>query len=80
MKVTDFKVGDQVVLLSGGPTMTVKGFRERLDDRADPDSVVGRDSKLVKCQWFAGKKLEEGAFPAESLRVPEASKKSSAAT
>jgi len=52
---TAFKVGDLVELKSGGPTMTVK--------------VLGTD--YILCQWFAGKKLEQGRFVAESLKVAE---------
>lgn len=49
-----FAVGDVVRLKSGGPTMTV----------ASADRSNG-----TKCQWFAGKKMEWGYFPAESLVV-----------
>jgi uncharacterized protein YodC (DUF2158 family) len=52
-----FKVGDIVRLKSGGPEMTVK----------DTDSAGE-----YECQWFAGKKLESGWFPGESLdKVPK---------
>lgn len=44
-----------VELKSGGPVMTVKGFR---------DTTGG-----VLCQWFAGKKLEQGEFAPESLQT-----------
>lgn len=49
-----FKTGDLVQLKSGGPVMTVKE----------------RDSWGYKCQWFAGKKLDIGSFPEDSLIVP----------
>ncbi len=49
-----FKVGDIVKLKSGGPDMTV---------RIVTDSI----SKTYTCQWFAGKKLEQGVFPGDSL-------------
>lgn len=49
-----FSIGDQVVLRSGGPVMTVKHSGE---------------SELV-CQWFAGKKLEMGRFAPESITTP----------
>ncbi|CAH7328732.1 hypothetical protein VCHA40P238_40318 [Vibrio chagasii] len=42
-----FKVGDIVRLKSGGPDMAVNIFSQ----------VNG-----YKCQWFAGKKLEQGFF------------------
>ena len=51
-KQAKFKVGDTVQLKSGGPEMTV----ERAFDDHD-----------YRCQWFAGKKLEAGVFPEESL-------------
>ncbi|MEI8668854.1 DUF2158 domain-containing protein [Pseudoalteromonas sp. B131b] len=47
------KAGDIVKLKSGGPDMTVQG-----------KGIVG-----FKCQWFAGKKLERGDFPEESLEM-----------
>ena len=52
-----FKVGD-TVKLAGGPVMTVSQvYRDHIDN-----------SKIkVQCQWFAGKKLENGHFPSESL-------------
>ena len=51
---TTYKVGDIVVLKSGGPEMTVQ--------------VEPKDgSKFYQCQWFAGKKLESGRFPGDSL-------------
>ncbi|MFV3335006.1 YodC family protein [Pseudomonas sp. NY15437] len=51
-----FNVGDIVRLKSGGPNMTVQTL---------PDA----GGRLFTCQWFAGKKLENGRFPAESLEV-----------
>ncbi len=52
-----FKVGDVVILKSGGPKMTV-------EDVEAGDTIV--------CQWFVdGKKLEYGSFPADSLERAE---------
>ncbi|WP_136515688.1 YodC family protein [Geomonas edaphica] len=48
-----FNVGETVQLVSDGPVMTI--------------SVVF-DNNTVRCQWFAGKKLESGNFPCVSLR------------
>jgi uncharacterized protein YodC (DUF2158 family) len=48
-----FKIGDIVELKSGGPPMTVVEWE---DYRAE-----------YRCQWFAGRKMESGHFPAESL-------------
>lgn len=49
-----FAVGDIVKLKSGGPDMTVR-------------TVPEPASKYYDCQWFAGKKLESGRFPEDSL-------------
>ncbi|MFP2273218.1 YodC family protein [Enterobacter ludwigii] len=48
---SSFTEGDLVVLKSGGPEMTIKAIYS--------DEIV--------CQWFAGKKLEQGRFTLESL-------------
>ena len=47
------KTGDIVKLKSGGPDMAVQG--------------LGRVGFF--CQWFAGKKLERGDFPVDSLEL-----------
>ena len=52
-----FKVGQIVRLKSGGPEMTVESERE----------WHGKYS--YKCQWFAGRKLESGNFPHDSLEL-----------
>jgi len=49
----EFRTGDTVKLISGGPIMTVE----------NPNYL---DNKVL-CQWFAGKKLEHGDFPPNSL-------------
>jgi uncharacterized protein YodC (DUF2158 family) len=54
-----FAVGDIVKLKSGGPDMTV---------RIVPDAT----GKTYTCQWFAGKKLEQGSFPGDSLEPVKA--------
>lgn len=53
-----FEVGEIVRLKSGGPEMTVQ-------------SVAGTTSSNYACQWFAGKKLERGIFPEDSLEKVE---------
>jgi uncharacterized protein YodC (DUF2158 family) len=58
-----FKVGDVVVLKSGGPAMTVQ-------EVIDPFGVK-HQSESFRCQWFSGKKLESGIFPLESLNPSE---------
>ena len=49
-----FTVGDIVKLKSGGPEMTVR-------------AVPTEYAKHYVCQWIAGKKLEQGNFPGNSL-------------
>ncbi len=51
-----FNVGDIVKLKSGGPDMAVH-------------TVPDAGGRIFTCQWFAGKKLENGRFPAESLEL-----------
>jgi uncharacterized protein YodC (DUF2158 family) len=57
--MAEFKTGDQVVLKSGGPTMTVM-----------EELPTGQ----IRCQWFSGKNLKHGNFKPESLNEPEAVK------
>ncbi|PYC18758.1 DUF2158 domain-containing protein [Pseudomonas jessenii] len=56
-----FKVGDIVKLKSGGPDMTVRYVEN--NNGTQP---------YLHCQWFAGKKLEDGSFPSNSLAAVEA--------
>lgn len=57
-----FKIGDIVVLKSGGPRMTI---------------MQAESGKHVLTTWFAGAKKETGTFPAETLdaAAPDAPKK-----
>ena len=48
----EFKTGDTVQLISGGPPMAVK-------------QIISDDQ--ITCQWFAGKKLESGYFSPDCL-------------
>lgn len=50
-----FSIGDVVQLNSGGPDMSIYYISDN-----------GRD---VSCQWFAGKKLEEGTFESKGLTL-----------
>ncbi|MDA5481841.1 DUF2158 domain-containing protein [Yersinia intermedia] len=52
----EFKAGDIVKLKSGGPDMTVKVF-------------LSSQGNSFLCQWFAGKKLEQGYFKPDSLEL-----------
>lgn len=66
-KEAAFNVGDIVKLKSGGPDMTVNEVMK--------DYSTGRNTGNYRCQWFAGKKLDHGLFPVESLeRVTPAAK------
>ena len=53
-----YGVGDIVKLKSGGPDMTIKELLTNLSDQP---------TGSYRCQWFAGKKLDNGVFPHESL-------------
>ena len=57
-KANAFNIGDIVKLKSGGPDMTVKEVLTNLADQFNGS---------YRCQWFAGKKLDVGVFPQESL-------------
>ena len=48
----EFNVGDEVYLKAGGPKMVVS-------------RIVS--TQAIRCQWFAGKKLDSGDFPPQSL-------------
>lgn len=54
-----FKIGDIVKLNAGGPDMAIK----QLYAGNLSSSFKGQ----YRCQWFAGKKLDFGDFPEESL-------------
>lgn len=53
--VVEFSIGDVVQLNSGGPDMSIYYISENTRD--------------VSCQWFAGKKLEEGTFESKGLTL-----------
>lgn len=56
-----FSIGQIVRLKSGGPEMTVQ---------AESTNIQGNVTSY-SCQWFAGKKLERGSFPPDSLLLVE---------
>lgn len=58
--MAEFKVGDVVLLKSGGPDMTVVD----LDDYSPMHS-----ENSAKCQWFDGKKKNEDIFAVETLKM-----------
>ena len=55
-----YNVGDIVKLKSGGPDMTVN---EQIFKLGKPHEFTGN----YRCQWFAGKKLDQAVFPHDSL-------------
>lgn len=57
---TKYKVGDLVQLKSDGPVMTVQD--------------IDANGQYLWAQWFAGKKLERGRFPAASINLLPAGK------
>lgn len=59
-----FNIGDIVRLKSGGPDMTIK----EVGKHHSTGEFVGR----YTCQWFAGKKLDDGTFPQPSLELVKA--------
>ena len=59
--VSKFVVGETVKLKSGGPDMSVR-------------ALPSAPSDVYTCQWFAGKKLEQGSFPGDSLESVRAEK------
>jgi uncharacterized protein YodC (DUF2158 family) len=61
-KAAEFSVGQLVKLKSGGPNMTV-------EEVFGPDAFNPMQRVSFRCQWFAGKKLDSGVFPPESLML-----------
>ena len=59
-----YQVGEIVTLKSGGPEMTV---REVHISDGYGSLEEGAFTGKYTCQWFAGKKLDSGVFPEESL-------------
>lgn len=61
----EYKTGDKVQLISGGPDMTVKGV---IGDGSLPKmenyalTASGFEVGDVYCQWFNSNKLESAAF------------------
>lgn len=56
-----FSIGDIVQLNAGGPDMAIKQLDPVHNNKLE--SFKG----MYRCQWFAGKKLDFGDFPEESL-------------
>lgn len=56
-----YQIGDKVKLNVGGPDMAIQSIVE--ERYGDDKGFIGS----YRCQWFAGKKLDSGTFPEESL-------------
>ena len=56
-----YKTGDLVKLRSSGPVMTIK-----TTDLVAAMSPLGMEP-MYWCQWFVGKKLNQGQFAEDSL-------------
>ena len=72
-RIAKYNIGDITQLNAGGPEMSIK---EIISASYNDTSFSGS----YRCQWFAGKKLDSGIFPEESLilirnqgSVPDAS-------
>ncbi|MCH2000356.1 DUF2158 domain-containing protein [Acinetobacter seifertii] len=59
VKTPKYVIGDKVKLNVGGPDMAVQSIGE--------DYQTKEFNGIYCCQWFAGKKLDSGKFPEESL-------------
>ena len=59
----EFKIGDVVVLKSGGPKMTIN----KLGDY----SLSGGPKNAAKCIWFTDNKLEDALFDLNALEKSE---------
>jgi len=57
----DLKVGDVVVLKSGGPKMTIKRIETVKLLDSDNNTIMGH------CNWFEKEQLQSKMFPLETL-------------
>ena len=70
MKKNKYKIGDVVMLKSGGPKMTVSSVPRD----PDPNVLSDRGSSWYSCSWFKGGSLEHGTFSEDLLIEPEPGK------
>lgn len=62
--MSDFKKGTVVELKSGGPKMTVTGYRW-LPGKGE------YDKETVNCKWFSDSEVKEDQFPVDTLKIVE---------
>ena len=61
-----FKIGDVVVLKSGGPKMTIS------NDKTGVDFSRGSVwNGRYDCKWFDGDAMQSGRFPQDSIELSE---------
>ncbi len=60
MEKIQFKIGDVVQLKSGGPDMIISKIH---------GPAPGSNQETVLCQWFGGRKLEQGVFDVRALII-----------
>jgi uncharacterized protein YodC (DUF2158 family) len=60
--IMEFKIGDQVQLKSGGPTMTIT-----------KESGYGPLENKVTCTWYVGDKFNEKQFDPATLKAAKPS-------
>lgn len=63
----EFKKGDIVNLKSGGPDMTVEGYKAIINLSGPPTE----DKSKVKVSWFTQDKLTRETFDVEALELAE---------
>lgn len=60
-----YKIGDMVMLISGGPIMTVVELNKTMArNRGDVDNYNG----TVKCSWFEGNEAKSVTFHQDALK------------
>lgn len=64
-----FNIGDNVVLNSGGPLMTVTGYKKVMN----PESGKWQEQKdYVECSWFDNDgQLKVSLFPIASISIEQ---------
>ncbi|WP_203293885.1 YodC family protein [Luteirhabdus pelagi] len=61
-----FKIGDVVILKSGGPSMTITS------DKTGTDFHKGKVwNGRYDCKWFDGDEMKQGRFPQDALELDE---------